>query len=84
MRQTWQFVGATPQGSRLLWESELSGPAIVLLGHERSGLTDEEAALCDATVRIPMGGELSSLNVGVAASVLLYEAWRQRGGESSP
>jgi len=79
LQRRWQVFGATPQGSSLLWETDLTRPTIVLVGNERSGLTEEEGALCDATIRIPMGGALSSLNVGVAGSVLLYEAVRQRG-----
>jgi TrmH family RNA methyltransferase len=77
-RKSWRLVGATAHGAQIFWRCDLSRPTVLLLGHERSGLTEEERALCDATLCIPMGGRLSSLNVGVAASVLLYEALRQR------
>jgi RNA methyltransferase, TrmH family len=80
LHRGWRLVGAMAEGAAVYPACDLSGPSVLLLGHERSGLTEEERSLCDATVRISMGGRLSSLNVGVAASVLLYEAWRQRGG----
>ncbi len=54
-------------------------PAALILGPESSGLSAEEVALADEAVRIPMKGTAESLNVGVAAGVLLYEAARQRG-----
>jgi TrmH family RNA methyltransferase len=51
-------------------------PLVLLLGSERQGLSRQLEELCDATVRIPMVGHGDSLNVAVAASVLLYEAFR--------
>ena len=49
-----------------------------MVGGERRGLTPEQRALCDATVRIPMRGDTDSLTLAVAASVLLYEIYGQR------
>jgi len=48
------------------------------VGNEANGLTDETAALADAYVKIPMKGKVESLNAAVAASVLMFEAARQR------
>jgi TrmH family RNA methyltransferase len=66
--------------------SELSHTALdwtkstaVVLGPESSGLSDEEVAAASETVRIPMMGDVESLNVSVAAGILLFEAARQRG-----
>jgi TrmH family RNA methyltransferase len=53
-------------------------PAVILLGSEQHGMTKEQEALCDEIVRIPMIGRSDSLNVGVAASILLYEAFSHR------
>ncbi len=53
--------------------------AAFLIGNEGNGLTDALAALSDTRVVIPMRGKLESLNAGVAASLLVYEAARQRG-----
>jgi TrmH family RNA methyltransferase len=50
----------------------------LILGPEAQGLTPKEIARADATVFIPMGGPVESLNVAVAAGVVLYEAKRQR------
>lgn len=55
----------------------LSGTAF-LIGNEGNGLTDETAALADTYIRIPMGGQLESLNAAMAAGILMYEANRQR------
>ncbi|MBQ8662471.1 MAG: RNA methyltransferase [Eubacterium sp.] len=49
-----------------------------LIGNEGNGLTDETAEMADQYIRIPMGGKLESLNASVAASLLMYEANRQR------
>jgi len=56
------------------WRTE----SALILGPESHGLSPEEIALADQSVRIPMKGEAESLNVAVAAGVLLYEAARQR------
>ena len=47
-------------------------PAILLLGSERQGLTEEQARICEQLMRLPMKGEVTSLNLAVAAGVLLY------------
>lgn len=55
-----------------------TGPAAFIIGNEGNGVADEIAAQADATVTIPCPGPVESLNAAVAASVLLYEASRQR------
>lgn len=55
-------------------------PCALLLGNEREGVTPEAATLADAHVIIPMLGMVQSLNVSVAAAVILFEAQRQRLG----
>lgn len=57
----------------------LTGPVCLLLGDEGEGIAPGILRLCDAQVRIPMRGQVQSLNVSVAAGMLLYEADRQRG-----
>jgi tRNA G18 (ribose-2'-O)-methylase SpoU len=56
------------------WTSSVA----LLLGPESTGLTDDELKAADQTVSIPMHGQVESLNVSVAAGILLYEAARQR------
>ena len=53
--------------------------SILLIGNEGNGLSDEIAEIADERIRIPMKGKAESLNASVAASVLLFEAMRQRG-----
>lgn len=55
-----------------------TGDTAFLIGNEGNGLTDETAAMADTYVRIPMEGSVESLNAAVAASVLMFEAARQR------
>jgi TrmH family RNA methyltransferase len=55
----------------------------LILGPESTGLTDDELAVASLTVKIPMSGEVESLNVSVAAGILLFEAARQRGSAPS-
>jgi TrmH family RNA methyltransferase len=59
-------------------ELDWTGPCALILGPETSGLSAEEIAAADEAVRIPMREPVESLNVSVAAGVLLYEAARQR------
>ena len=62
-----------------MWDADLSGGAVFVLGAEGKGLRPLVRRICDDAVRIPLGGEVESLNVSVAAALLLYEARRQRG-----
>ncbi|MCC6162828.1 MAG: RNA methyltransferase [Acidobacteria bacterium] len=59
-------------------DADLSGPVAVLAGSEGAGLSTEVAALCDVRVRIPMHAGVESLNVGVAASLVLFDVARRR------
>lgn len=70
-------------------EADLSAPSALVLGNEAHGLAEDVAALLDGFVTIPMAGRAESLNVGMAAAVLCFEAARQartaaRGGHGSP
>ncbi len=64
--------------SRSIYSFDLTSPAALVFGNEHSGVSDEAAALADATVMIPMMGMIQSLNVSVACGVCLFEAMRQR------
>ena len=63
---------------------DYTGPTAFLVGNESKGLREETAALCSRYIRIPMAGRVESLNAGVAASLLSYEAARQRGFGADP
>jgi len=60
-----------------LWEMPVRLPAAVLVGNEGDGLAAETVARCDLRVGIPMLGTATSLNVSVAAGVVLYEVRRK-------
>src|SRR5262249_18453803 len=66
-------VGATPEATRDFRTLSYRRPVLLVLGSERSGLSETQRGLCDELVRIPMCGGCESLNLAVAASVLLYE-----------
>lgn len=66
------------EGARAPWQADLSADAILIIGNEGNGPTPEAVAAAHGVVTIPMVGPTESLNAGVAASLLLYEAMRQR------
>ena len=76
-RELW-IVGADDEGSQSVFASRLDGPLALVLGAEGTGLRRLTRECCDLLVNIPMRGVVESLNVSVAAGVLLYEAVRQR------
>lgn len=61
------------------WQADLSGGVALVFGAEKRGLRPLVRRRCDDALSIPLVGEVESLNVGVAAALLLYEARRQRG-----
>lgn len=69
------------EGRRDYDEEDYRRPCAFLIGNEGNGLTREAAQLADAYIRIPMKGQVESLNAAVAASVLMFEAARQRRKE---
>jgi TrmH family RNA methyltransferase len=71
-------VCADLRAGRAHTEIDWSVPAALVLGEEAAGLTPEEAAAADEAIRIPMRPPVESLNVAVAAAIVLYEAARQR------
>lgn len=75
----WVF-GAAGDGGSPMWETDLSGGVALVLGAEGKGLRPLVRRTCDALVAIPLAGAVESLNVSVAAALLLYEARRQRAG----
>ncbi|RTZ60870.1 MAG: 23S rRNA (guanosine(2251)-2'-O)-methyltransferase RlmB [Gammaproteobacteria bacterium] len=76
-------IGASDKAGQSLYQTDLRGPLALVLGAEQKGLRKRTEALCDALVSLPMAGQVSSLNVSVAAGISLYEAVRQRQGETT-
>ena len=76
----WVF-GTAAEGTSDLYSADLKGPAAIVIGSEGDGMTRLVREKCDFLVSIPMKGKISSLNASAAASILLYEAVRQRLGQ---
>ena len=73
----WIF-GTAAEGSIPMYKADLTVPAAIVIGSEGDGMSRLVRQNCDVTVHIPMRGQISSLNASAAASILLYEAVRQR------
>lgn len=71
-------VGTDQQGPESLHQADLSGPTVLVMGGEGKGMRQLSKKTCDLLVKIPMLGQVSSLNVSVATGVCLYEIQRQR------
>lgn len=71
-------AGADEKSHTLLFNASMEGPLAVILGSEDRGISRELLAMCDLRLSIPMAGRTASLNVSVAAGILLYEVRRQR------
>ncbi len=78
-RGVWVF-GTAAEGSIPMYQADLTGPAAIVIGNEGDGMSQLVRKNCDVMVNIPMKGRISSLNASAAASILLYEAVRQRLG----
>jgi len=74
-----KVVSGYLKAKRKIWEVDLKGPVALLVGNEAAGLPKEITEYCDEVVSIPMPGRAESLNVAMSASIMLYEAVRQRG-----
>jgi len=75
-RGFWIY-GLDQRGSQLYSETDYARPTVLVLGGEGQGLHELVKKHCDLLVRIPMAGAISSLNVSVAAGIVLFE-WRRR------
>lgn len=73
-----KIASATPHTDQLYSDTDLAQPLALVLGSEQYGLSEVWLKSCDLQVRIPMLGKADSLNVASAATILLYEAVRQR------
>ena len=74
----FRLIAATEKTSSQMYDADMTGPCAIVMGSEGKGVSSSMLELADERAAIPMHGEISSLNVSVAASVMLYEALRQR------
>jgi 23S rRNA (guanosine2251-2'-O)-methyltransferase len=73
-----RIIGLTEKTDGSLYEHDLSGPVAILLGSEEKGIHPRYLRLCDELAKIPLFGQIASLNVSVSAAIGLYEVVRQR------
>lgn len=73
-----RVVAATEKGDKVYTDTNLTGPLAIVMGAEDTGVSPEIIRLRDDLVKIPINGKISSLNVSVAAGVMIYESIRQR------
>ena len=79
-------IAARVEAAESLWQADLRGPIAIVLGSEAHGLADRWRWLGDQLIeglRIPMGGEVDSLNLSVSAAVIAFEASRQRNRDAA-
>ena len=72
------MVAATEKAKSNYTDIEISGPVALIMGSEEDGVSPAYLKMCDETIRIPLYGDITSLNVSVATGVVLYEIIRQR------
>jgi len=73
-----QIVAATEKANEMYYQTDFSIPSAILMGAEDKGVDMDYLRVADKMVKIPILGEIESLNVSVAASILIYEAVKQR------
>ena len=81
-RRGFWIYGLDERGTETYDQVQYASPAAVVLGGEGKGLHEQVRKHCDVLVRIPMAGQISSLNVSVAAGVVLFE-WKRRHSQAS-
>ena len=74
----FQIVAATEKSRMLIYDADMRKPTVIVMGSEDTGMTPEVEAVCDELVTIPEYGQINSLNVSVAAGIMMYEVVRQR------
>ena len=73
-----QIVACTEKASDFYFQRDFTVPTAIIVGSEENGILNEYIQKSDAQVKIPMHGEIGSLNVSVATGIILYEAVSQR------
>lgn len=82
-KEGFWIVGATGGAKQLYTEVDMTGNIVLVVGNEGAGLARLTEQTCDLLVKLPMHGQVNSLNAGVAAGILLYEVTRQRASRAA-
>lgn len=75
----YHIVGASEKTDTVYTAADYKEPVAIVMGSEDTGISDSVLRACDELAAIPIVGKIESLNVSVAAGVMIYEALRQRG-----
>lgn len=73
-----KVIGCTEKTENYTYDNDFSGPTAIIMGSEENGISPAYLEKCDNLAKIPLGGEIESLNVAVSAGIILYELNRQR------
>jgi 23S rRNA (guanosine2251-2'-O)-methyltransferase len=73
-----QIVSCHEKTNRLVYDADFTKPTAVIIGSEENGISNEYLKRSDVQVKIPMVGQIASLNVSVASGIVLFEALKQR------
>lgn len=72
------IIGCTEKSDKILYNENLINPMAIIMGSEEDGVSSTYLKMCNSTIKIPLYGNVGSLNVSVAASIFMYEINRQR------
>lgn len=78
MESGFQIVAATERGDVSIYDIDFNKPTAIIMGSEERGISDSILAIAEYKAKIPQAGKIGSLNVSVAASVIMFEALRQK------
>tara|TARA_Y100000385_G_scaffold272601_1_gene313604 strand:- start:70 stop:810 length:741 start_codon:yes stop_codon:yes gene_type:complete len=73
-----QVIACTEKTQDNMYVADFTPPTAIIIGSEEDGISSELLKICDLKTKIPLNGKISSLNVSVAAGIILYESMRQR------
>jgi len=74
----FSIIAATEKATKTIYEADFKKPIGLILGNEEKGIQPTLLKLCDDTIKIPIIGNIDSLNVSVSAGIIIYEIFRQR------
>jgi TrmH family RNA methyltransferase len=77
-KSNYKIIASHLKGKNNYYNEDLTGRVAIIVGNEANGISDETAQLSDSLVKIPMPGRAESLNVSIAASIMIYEIVRQK------
>lgn len=72
-------IACSEKANDLVYEADLTAPLAIMMGSEEDGISPEYLKLANSHVKLPMNGQIESLNVSVATGIIIYEVLRQRG-----